>query len=617
MLSFPIQTKAAEFLPIRFNFYSGEESAPDTITPFRDVDSTYYLFVPADCDLKQITPFFDPTLSVSIDEEALVSGMPCPLPTEPEHTYTILCNRSSYKLVLLQAQKAPAIFLSTESGSLESIHADRNFSEPGIVAVYENGRQTLCVNYNKLKLRGNGSSTYPKRSYNLSFFQKFSLFGMPKAKKWALIANYTDNTRIRNTLGLTLGRESAIPYTSESALADVYINGSYQGLYQITESVELGVGRVELPNLDKANKRANLGTDISELRQTTLRLPSGIEIKGFPIENDPEDISGAYLIELQTYSRYTSARSGFVSSLSQPVTLKAPKYPSMKEVEYIATLFDEAEEALRSSTGYNRLGKHYTEYIDLDSFARAYILEEFSMDTDSVLMSTFFFKPSGEDRFYACCAWDFDHAFFNKYGCSPRYGFDMGDPTKWYCRNSYHLGAYRPSGDDVPTAFHILFRTEEFRRVVRDVWAEIRPAYVSAIDSLDSLCAATRASVVMESYLWPVQLINCSYEKRVSSVSSYAEQLIADCRTRLSLLDKGFSENVALLYYDVNGGKGFNIATEFLFLGENATIECTGFSFPKTFVFNTRPDGSGTTYYVGDTITLTEPVMTLYAMWGR
>lgn len=612
---FPSQAHAYSSFPVRFNFFSGVESAPDTVSPMLDPSRTYYLFVPSDCDPENITPFFDSSLTVTVDGQPITSGQLTAAFSQPGHIYGVSCGKNSYQLVLLRGSNLPSVFLTTDSGNLFTVNkSDANY-EAGAAAVYQSGEELFSGRYEKLRLRGKGSKTYPKLSYNLSFFSKTSLFGMPKAKKWALIANYPDGTRIRNTLGLRLGRDSGILFTSESMLFDLYINGDYMGLYQCAENVEPGEGRVEMRDLDKANKRANLGTDISSLKAREVELDNGMLLKGFPLENNPDDITGGYILELNTSARYYESRSGFATEYHQGVTFKSPKRPSMEEVEYIALLFNEAEEALRSPTGYNSKGKHYSDYIDLESMARSYILEEFCMDMDSVLTSTFFYKPAGEDRFYAVCAWDYDHAFFPKKDATPRYGFSIGDPTRWYARNSYNLLKMLFGHAPVPTAMNLLFRTEDFRELVRSLWAEVRPAYESAIEDLSSLGTSVRSSVVMDSYLWSKAYLNYTYEGRTEAVEKELNELIADCRTRLAMLDKGFSEDAAYLYYDLNGGRGYNLSTDILTVGEETTVDRIGAAYPSLWYFNTEPDGSGTSYHFGDKIRLTEPVTVLYAMW--
>ena len=71
----------------------------------------------------------------------------------------------------------------------------------------------------------------------------------------------------------------------------------------------------------------------------------------------------------------------------------------------------ELEDAVYSSTGYNSLGKHYTEYIDIKSAAIMYLLHEFSVNIDGGKSSCYFYKDSnltGDGKVHAAPCWDFD-----------------------------------------------------------------------------------------------------------------------------------------------------------------------------------------------------------------
>ena len=91
---------------------------------------------------------------------------------------------------------------------------------------------------------------------------------------------------------------------------DVYINREYRGVYTVCESVEVGEGRVEIDDLDKANEKANPGLDLETLLNVGTG-PNGAVQGGRPpgsrkridIPNDPADISGGYLPEFESEDR--------------------------------------------------------------------------------------------------------------------------------------------------------------------------------------------------------------------------------------------------------------------------------------------------------------------------
>ncbi len=97
-------------------------------------------------------------------------------------------------------------------------------------------------------IRGRGNSTwnYPKKSYRIKFDKKTSLFGLPKAKSWVLLAEYIDPTLIMNMTVFKLGSILSIPYNHTYHHVQLYLNGEYKGVYGLTEHNQVGEGRVDI-----------------------------------------------------------------------------------------------------------------------------------------------------------------------------------------------------------------------------------------------------------------------------------------------------------------------------------------------------------------------------------
>lgn len=70
----------------------------------------------------------------------------------------------------------------------------------------------------KIKARGNTTFTKAKKGFALKLEKKTSLLGMPKHKRWNLIANYMDNSFLRNEAAFYLSRELGMDYTVRGSL---------------------------------------------------------------------------------------------------------------------------------------------------------------------------------------------------------------------------------------------------------------------------------------------------------------------------------------------------------------------------------------------------------------
>lgn len=99
------------------------------------------------------------------------------------------------------------------------------------------------------KIRGRGNSTwewYDKKPYKIKLDEKSKLVGLEKAKNWNLLANYRDVTDLMNAVAFEAARCLGMPYTNHTRFVEIFLNGDYIGLYQLTEKIEVGNNRVDI-----------------------------------------------------------------------------------------------------------------------------------------------------------------------------------------------------------------------------------------------------------------------------------------------------------------------------------------------------------------------------------
>ena len=127
----------------------------------------------------------------------------------------------------------------------------------------------------------------------------------------------------------------------------------------------------------------------------------------------------------------------FVTNNGNHYVVKSPEYASKAQVEYIARLFAEMEEAIMSPSGKNNLDKHYTEYVDLDSFVYAYIVAELGRNYDAGSSSMYFYKDKDVNgvtsKIVKGPLWDCDNTLgnFNKKNASSPEGYWAKDRSIW------------------------------------------------------------------------------------------------------------------------------------------------------------------------------------------
>lgn len=275
---------------------------------------------------------------------------------------------------------------------------------------------TLFQGKSYFKTRGNDSFKESKKPFTIKFPKKQKLFELNRNKTFILLANACDESHIRNAIGLDLARAFGLP-ASNYAYLTLYINGSYKGLYQMTNKVDVGKNGLDITDLDKLNEWANPKPLETYEWYGLGRKKSVIQRKGVLLDKDPDDITGGYLLDyVGPRSQYSKTLSGFVSDAEDNVRILSPKYASPQEVDYIAKRYNEMEAAVHNADGINpETGLHYSEYLDVESFARYYLLNELLENADGDWASFMMYKETDsiDPKFYAGPAWDYDRILDN------------------------------------------------------------------------------------------------------------------------------------------------------------------------------------------------------------
>lgn len=531
---------------------SGENlSALGTVSWWKsDVDGKYYMFMPSKSDLSSITVWFTASDDVMCGDIKLENGTATTAFAKGGE-FVLSVGDRDYNVVFLNSSKLPTMFINTPEGGLDRIHADKEHKEKGctMLAVNEKGKVDYNAELASMKGRGNSTWGMPKRPYNIKLDKKSKLFGMEKAKSWCLIANYEDFSLLRNQIVYNLGADIGMTESPDCRSVDLYVNGEYKGVYLITEKVEINSNRVDITDLEGDTEKLNPDLDFSTLPTQGIfgKYSGSIENsqKWYAIRNEPSDITGGYLLELELGSRYANEPSGFVTQHSQPVILKSPEYASEAQIKYISGYWQEMEDALYSDTGYNSLGKHYSEYIDTLSFARQYLVEEWSGDWDAGITSNYFYKDAN-GKIYAGPIWDFDSAANNL-----RAGHTISDPLQWNAKTRtlwYNALMGNDTVKATPNIYALGFRHADFAEVVESEWKDtFYNAAVSQLKNIDKYVEDIIGAAVMNSIRWDsysttsISTIQSNYLAEVNIVKEFLAVRTDFLNKNLTLKNEGFT----------------------------------------------------------------------------
>ena len=533
---------------------SADPSALGTVQWWKsDVDGKYYMFLPSKTDLSSVKVWFTALGDVECNGVKLENGTETSVFAKGGEV-TLFSGGKNYSVVFITNSKLPTMFINTPEGGLDRIHADKDHKETGctMLAVNEKGKIDYNSTLDTMKGRGNSTWNRPKKPYNIKLDSKAKLFGMEKAKSWCLLADYQDKTLMRNKIVLGLGADIGMKETPDCRSIDLYINGEYYGVYLITEKVQINKNRVDIYDLEEATEECNSDIDFSTLKPQGFTGVCSGYMEGtqrwYDIPNNPTDITGGYLLELEIGKRYANEPSGFVTNNSQRVVVKAPEFVSKDQVEYISGYWQEMEDALCSDDGYNSLGKHYSEYIDLVSYARQYLIQEWSSNWDAGLTSNYFYKDLN-DKIHAGPIWDFDTTLLNYAG---RDGVDLTDPTNLHAKSRnlfYNSLIGSNTVKSFPNIYALGFKHKDF---VETVESENKNNFIPAAwniinKKVDKYADSIENAAVMNAIRWnyyettDVDAIKTGYREEVGRVKDFMTARTEFLSGALTLKNEGLT----------------------------------------------------------------------------
>ena len=132
------------------------------------------------------------------------------------------------------------------------------------ITVYNPDGTVDCSVAGGVRLRGNTTQDYPKKPFAIKLNEKTSVLGMPKHKRWVLLANWLDHSMIRNTVAFDIAhaieyawRENAsigegIPWTPSGQNVELVVisqkdNKAYHvGNYLLAEQIKIDENRLNI-----------------------------------------------------------------------------------------------------------------------------------------------------------------------------------------------------------------------------------------------------------------------------------------------------------------------------------------------------------------------------------
>ncbi|MFZ0531015.1 MAG: CotH kinase family protein [Propionicimonas sp.] len=376
-------------------------------------------------------------------------------------------------------------------------------------------------------VRGDSTALMAKKPYKVKFVDVVNPgpFGLPKGKRFDLLASYLDHSLLRDKMGLDLGKKLAargdgFKWSPSTAFTELFFNDLYMGSYLFTEHVKIE------PTTKKQKSAPRV--DIDKVFGMVLDV-DGNALASEDIGFKPKAGSGyngqvPVIVfkdpdELKKTADGSTDFEGFTEA--KRTALKA-RLTAMEAVMY--------------SNAKAGVGKSFTRaeiepYIDIASAVDFYLIKEFTKDSDADFYKSqmFFWNPKGvvdadgnpvlkdgdiqyadtNTPFFFGPAWDFDRSA----GLKPN---SYLTSSNWYMRGT---GAYKASHVKHRTHWFVqLTKQAWFRQAIADRWATVKGDFqaVGAADVQAAYSTLSYTQVKNDHSRWPAKRLFAARSKTIS-----------------------------------------------------------------------------------------------------
>lgn len=348
----------------------------------------------------------------------------------------------------------PVIYINTED-SVPIVNKVDNIPATLYITTPEDSEYTPLGSIDEgveltIRGRGNGSWNWPKKPYKLKFSSKTEVLGLPKSKHFALLHHnqgYVDY--LGSMVGMEFARRIGEPWAPHMIPVELVLNGSYEGLYFLAETVKIDKNRV----------------NIFEQEDLTT---------------DPEIIPYGWLVEIDNYDDDCQITLPEVNKMNLRVTYHSPEELSDEQTEWLTDEFTSIIQSLYSPSDSTEA---WYDNIDVNSAARYFIVRELMHDYDAYNGSFYMHRDKGEDA-----KWNFG-PLWDITLCST-------DKTDWVF---YDHPAFAQCHLIQP-----LMNSAIFKEAVREIWNSVYPETILGLqDYVNEIAELCEEADRQNKVRWP------------------------------------------------------------------------------------------------------------------
>ena len=438
----------------------------------------------------------------------------------------------------------PVVVLTQSGGGSESWaeaginvrSKDADWVETDKMAVYKaDGSVDMKEAFCGIRLRGNSTQKFPKKPFAIKLVDKAPVLGMPKHKRWVLLANWMDRTMLRNAVALEVAHRTDSAYINDGigwsprgTSVEVVMDGRHVGNYYLCEQIKIDGDRVDIKDCIE-------------------------DIIGDGNAN-PTMADCGYLLEFDdNYDEVDKFRTG----RGLPCMFK-------DEVsKYSSDIFNQVKARIEAVEANLEAGNYEAAYSDLDinSVIDYFFIQELTFNDEYKHPKSVYMIINGADKLTAGPVWDFDWQTFVNYNkvqaMNSQYGgtyscrkndewlysaSELAEDPKWPWEDPDYI-------NDQPYMWYpLLFKDANFRAKVQERWTVIYPDLLNVVAKIDKFAAQNKVSERYNYAMWPL----ISLKNSVGSAFNGDEDMTFD--QAIATMKQAYTERLDWMNTNITSG---------------------------------------------------------------
>lgn len=382
-----------------------------------------------------------------------------------------------------------------------------------------------------IRLRGNSTQNFPKKPFAIKLHDKAKVLGMPKHKRWILLANWMDRTMLRNSVAFEVAHqtekafEDGLGWNPHGYSVELIMDGRHVGNYYLCEQIKIDGDRVDIKDCIE-------------------------DIIGDGNAN-PTMADCGYLLEFDdNYDEVDKFRTG----RGLPCMFK-------DEVsKYSSDIYNQVKARIEAVEANLESGNFDAAYSDLDinSVIDYFFVQELTFNDEYKHPKSIYMYIDGEGKLTAGPVWDFDWQTFSNYNniqaMNNKYGgsYSCRQSGVWLYGESklagWNIVGYDYKNDMPYMWYPLLFKDVTFRGIVQKRWTVIYPRLLAVIDKIDEFAVQNRVSDQFNFAMWPLSPLKVS----VGSAFNGDEEMTFD--EAIASMKQAYSERLEWMNYSITNG---------------------------------------------------------------